>query len=233
VNIYNAVTDRVIISPEGKSLPIGEMEEIFESAGAVTETIFRRLEFNQVIQFTRGVGIDIGCGLNKIHSAAIGIDFRLGDKDFGYPFGANIKVTKNKDWLPLPWFRDESVDFVFSSHCLEHFSQPRKATREILRVLKPGGYLVLILPDMRHYPKKGEAGANPDHEWDCYPEVLVDIVKKAGRLKVILLDTLHDKLKDVALTPRDKKIAEAFGHNSLNFSFEAVFQKLSPGLDLI
>jgi len=90
---YKAVMDRVIISPEGKSLTISEMEGIFDKAGAVSETIFRRLEFNQVIQFTKGVGIDIGCGLNKIHSAAIGIDFQLGDKDYGYPFGANIKVT--------------------------------------------------------------------------------------------------------------------------------------------
>ena len=223
---YKIVMDRIIVSPDGKSLSIGEVEDIFEKAGAVNETVFRRLEFNQVIEYTKGAGIDIGCGLNKVHSSAIGIDFQLGDKDFGYLFGANIKVPKNKECLSLPWFRDGSLDFVFSSHCLEHFSAPGKIVQEAARVLKPEGYLVIILPDMRYYPKRGEPGANPDHEWDCYPEALVDIVNSAGRFKVIQLDTLHDKLKDVELTPRDRKIAGAYGHNSLDFSFEGVFQKV-------
>jgi SAM-dependent methyltransferase len=226
VSAYNAVTDKVIISPEEKSLTISEMEGVFDRAGAVNETIFRRLEFNQVIRFTKGVGIDIGCGLNKIHSAAIGIDFQLGDKDFGYPFGANIKVAKNKDWLPLPWFKDESLDFVFSSHCLEHFSKPGETIREIFRLLKPGGYLVLILPDMRYYPEKGEPRANPDHEWDCYPQVVVDIVTSVAQFKIVQLDTLHEKLKNLKLTPRDERIAAGYGHKSLNFSFEGIFQKL-------
>ena len=223
---YKTIIDRIIISPEGKSLTIDEMEGIFDGAGAVNETIFRRLEFNQVIQFTKGVGIDIGCGLNKIHSAAVGIDFQLGDKDYGYPFGANIKVPKNKDWLPLPWFKDKSLDFVFSSHCLEHFSMPGQTIKEILRLLKPGGYLVLILPDMRFYPKKGETRANPDHEWDCYPQVVVDLVNSVAPSKIIQLDTLHKKLKDLKLTQRDEQIAARYGHKSLNFSFEGIFQKL-------
>lgn len=220
------MTRKVIISPDGKSLSIAQMEDIFDKAGAVNETIFRRLEFNQVIQFTRGIGVDIGCGLSKIHSAAIGVDFQLGEKDFGYPFGANIRVARNKDWLPLPWFKDETLDFVFSSHCLEHFSEPVATMREILRLLKPGGYLVLILPDMRYYPRKGEHGANPDHEWDCYPQVVVDIANSVAPLETVQLDTLQERLQNVRLTPRDKRIAAGYGHKSLNFSFEGVFRKL-------
>ncbi len=216
---------RISISPDGASISIAEMEAIFEKAGALYETIFRRLEFNEVISYTKGVGIDIGCGLNKIHSCAIGIDVRLGKKDFAYPYGANIKGSKGLESLALPWFCDDSLDFVFSSHCLEHFSDPRKATQESLRVLKPGGYLVFILPDMRYYPRKGERGANPDHEWDCCPEILVRIVKDVGGCDLVKIDTIHDKLKVVVLTERDRRIASHYGHQSLNFSFEAVFRK--------
>jgi SAM-dependent methyltransferase len=226
MSVGKIAKDKVIISPDGKSLTIDEMEDIFEKAGAEKETIFRRLEFNHVIGYTKGTGIDIGCGLSKIHSCAIGIDAQLGGKDFGYPFSANIRVPKKKQLVLLSWFKDESLDFVFSSHCLEHFSNPRRAVQEMSRVLKSGGYLVLILPDMRYYPQKVRVNANPDHEWDCYPEVLLDIVNSTGQFKLVQLDTLHDKLEDVKLTLRDKKIADSYGHKSLNFSFESVFRKL-------
>jgi len=216
---------KVIISPDGKSISANEMEDIFERGGAYYETIFRRLEFNQVINYTKGVGVDIGCGLNKIHSCAIGIDFRLGDKDFGYPFGANIKCSRNNECLQLPFFSDECLDFAFSSHCLEHFSNPRKSIQEMLRVLKPGGNLVLILPDMRYYPRKGEAEANPDHEWDCSPSTLIEMVTAIGESELVQIDTLHNKLDDVRLTERDKKIQDYYNHSSLNFSFEGVFRK--------
>ena len=51
---------------------------------------------------------------------------------------------------PLP-FENESVDEVFGCHFLEHLSQQR-ATRflnEAYRVLKPGGKLGLVVPDMQ------------------------------------------------------------------------------------
>lgn len=84
MSTYNTVTDRVIISPEGKGVSICEMEHIFEEAGTVNETIFRRLEFNQIIQFAKGISTNIGCGLNKIHSAAIGITEKLTRFDTHY-----------------------------------------------------------------------------------------------------------------------------------------------------
>ena len=45
---------------------------------------------------------------------------------------------------------DESYDFVLSCHSLEHVANPLKAVAEWKRVLKPGGYIVLVLPDKRH-----------------------------------------------------------------------------------
>jgi SAM-dependent methyltransferase len=44
---------------------------------------------------------------------------------------------------------DEKYDFVLSSHNLEHIANPLKAIQEWVRVLKPGGFLLLILPDKR------------------------------------------------------------------------------------
>lgn len=55
-------------------------------------------------------------------------------------------ITEGSD---LNQFRDASYDFVLSCHNLEHIANPIKALREWIRVLKPNGSLVLVLPDGR------------------------------------------------------------------------------------
>lgn len=42
---------------------------------------------------------------------------------------------------------DESFDFVFSSHCLEHLRDPIEGLRNWFRILRPGGHLVVTVPD--------------------------------------------------------------------------------------
>jgi SAM-dependent methyltransferase len=49
------------------------------------------------------------------------------------------------DTLSLP-FRDGSFDAVFSQGLLEHFSDPRPVIRQQARVLRPGGYLLIDVP---------------------------------------------------------------------------------------
>lgn len=61
---------------------------------------------------------------------------------------------------------DESFDFVHSSHCLEHLGDPGQGLRNWLRVLRPGGHLIVTVPDEDLY----EQGVFPstynrDHKW--------------------------------------------------------------------
>jgi SAM-dependent methyltransferase len=61
---------------------------------------------------------------------------------------------------------DAAFDFVHSSHCLEHMVDVAEALRHWIRVLKPGGYLIVTVPDEDLY----EQGAwpsrfNRDHKW--------------------------------------------------------------------
>jgi len=45
---------------------------------------------------------------------------------------------------------DYSQDFVVANHVLEHFEDPLKGFKNMLRILKHGGILYLSLPEMRH-----------------------------------------------------------------------------------
>jgi predicted SAM-dependent methyltransferase len=51
----------------------------------------------------------------------------------------------------LPMLLDDSVDFLYCSHCLEHIPYQRTGAvlREWVRVLKSGGLLRLAVPDLR------------------------------------------------------------------------------------
>jgi len=73
----------------------------------------------------------------------------------------NHEKFVNIDALPAPHihyirsldnlspFKDETVDLIYASHCLEHFSHRKipSILEEWFRVLKPGGVLRLSVPD--------------------------------------------------------------------------------------
>jgi ubiquinone/menaquinone biosynthesis C-methylase UbiE len=54
-----------------------------------------------------------------------------------------VDIVANGDCLPLA---DESLDYVISSHVIEHFFDPIKAIEEWLRVIRVGGYIFTIVP---------------------------------------------------------------------------------------
>jgi ubiquinone/menaquinone biosynthesis C-methylase UbiE len=59
------------------------------------------------------------------------------------PAGRNIFC----DGSNLSIVADKTYDFILSSHNLEHFANPVKALKEWQRVTRPGGALVLVLPN--------------------------------------------------------------------------------------
>jgi len=68
--------------------------------------------------------------------------------------GYNYKYYESKslgfqyilDAVNLTSIEDYKYDFVISSHTLEHIANPIKALEEWLRVIKDGGYLLVIIP---------------------------------------------------------------------------------------
>jgi ADP-heptose:LPS heptosyltransferase/predicted SAM-dependent methyltransferase len=105
--------------------------------------------------------------------------------DNGHHFGRGAAdVFAEADQLGM--FVDASMDFVFSSHVLEHMRDMQAAVNEWGRVVKPGGYLVLYVPSANLYPKVGEPGANPDHKHDIYPGDLERLLESANDSWIVI-----------------------------------------------
>jgi hypothetical protein len=131
-----------------------------------------------IVPYTRGVGLDIGCGPRKAFPHFIGVD----NGGHAEMFGIQSRPDIAADGTRLTMFADASVDFVFSSHFLEHVEDYRAALAEWWRVIKVGGHLVLYLPHKRLYPNIGVKGANPDHKHDFLPSDIEANMRSLGAL---------------------------------------------------
>lgn len=137
----------------------------------------------RAVPYTRGKGLDLGCGIEKLFATAsvIAID----SKKDTYPSVmhglqpiANPDITADASDLKI--FAGQSLDFVYSSHLLEHFpyEQAHKILAEWMRVIRVGGHLVLYLPAQGLYPDVGAPQANPDHKWNVTYEAVVEAMEK-------------------------------------------------------
>jgi SAM-dependent methyltransferase len=117
--------------------------------------------------------LDLGCGEKKVVPWAVGVDdgsewgvgaFRKKGPDLLWSVapGNNLKKALGAG---LPRYPVE-YDTVFSSHTLEHMKTPILDTlRHWLTFVKPGGTLVLYLPDERDYiyDRNNPKVRNPAH----------------------------------------------------------------------
>lgn len=138
----------------------------------------------EVVQYTRGKGLDLGCSLQKLYPHWIGVDNRKDQSLFGHPINPDIAVETAER---MEIFASGSMDFIFSSHLLEHIEPERVtgALREWMRIIKTRGYLILYLPDEAEYPKVGEEGANPDHKWNVNYDRVLQYMRGSGSWDLI------------------------------------------------
>ena len=125
----------------------------------------------EVAPYLRGRGLDIGAGDFKVLPHVISVD-NMHHTQFGFSTKPDVMCEATN----LDVFGGQSMDFVYSSHTLEHIED--YALKEWWRVIKQGGYLILYLPDEDQYPKVGTEGANPDHKWDISYDKLLLAMKE-------------------------------------------------------
>lgn len=123
----------------------------FENQEPFFEDLLCSLRFRRIIKHVPEDSkiLDVGCGYrgkllykvrNKI-SAGFGLDISVNRK----LHDGKIALIKHDLSQPLP-FENNSFDAVTSLANLEHLENPDNILREIHRVLKPGGILLLTTP---------------------------------------------------------------------------------------
>lgn len=130
----------------------------------------------ELVPYTRGRGLDLGCGPDKAFPHFIGVDNYSDTALFGIQMKPDVVCNVTK----LDVFGSASMDFVYSSHCLEHVKDYKTTLKDWWRVVKPGGHLCLYLPHKDFYPNIGTPGANPDHKHDFLPADIIDAMREVG-----------------------------------------------------
>lgn len=114
-------------------------------------------------QYCHGKGLDIGGGK--------------------WPLKGAILVDDNQDMnaYNLSGFVDNSLDYVFSSHCLEHLMRWEEALTLWIRKIKVGGVLFLYLPheSMKMW-RPGGPWVRENHVWVPTIDKLIPVIERNG-----------------------------------------------------
>lgn len=146
--------------------------------------------------YCQGAGLDLASGGDPVVPWAIQVELpeeeaiAYGTTDFGiWP------IQLRGDARNLWWFRDGTLDFVYASHLLEDFPAPQwpYILSEWLRVLKPGGHLVILVPERLRWQNALAAGQTPNCR-HVYEPLLGEVSKcLAGMDEVeVLIEELAD-----------------------------------------
>ena len=119
--------------------------------------------FDNAVQFCQGSGIDIGGGTSPFPGADL------------------IENEKDQNAWCLDRYDDQSLDYVFSSHCLEHLDRWQEALKLWISKIKPGGCLFLYLPhhSMALWQPQGLWVGN-EHKWSPSIEILLPFLRNMG-----------------------------------------------------
>jgi SAM-dependent methyltransferase len=162
---------------------------------------------NFYTKFLTGHIIDIGAGNDLVVPGAERFDKSDGD--------ANDITAYRKS---------ESYDTVYSSHCLEHMINPKEALKKWWQLIKPGGHLVLVVPDEDLYEQGFWPSVfNGDHKatftlketesWSPVSHNLVALVATLPSCQIISVeqqDKGYDYLLQTRFPPPEKKTPSVF-----------------------
>ena len=135
-SVTSALSEQSSTCPKARPAPLAHE--------AIHDTVVRILK-----ELPRGALLDVPAGEGALAARLIdaGFDVRCCDL---YPEifrldGVDIQRANLDAELP---FSDRSFDYITCLEGLEHIENPQQAMREFARVLKPGGHLIISVPNI-------------------------------------------------------------------------------------
>lgn len=160
---------------------------------------------------TTGKLLDVGCGSGNLYtfvrdrlSSYVGVDLVRYD---GFPAGADW-VEANLDQLPLP-LASECADVVVAVEAIEHLENPRAFMRELVRLAKSGGTVVVTTPNQLSLLSKmtlvlkNRFGAFQDVHYPAHITALleIDLVRIASACGLRDLSISYSNSGRIVFTP--------------------------------
>jgi len=139
---------------------------------------------------TPGCGVDIASQGCAVAPWAMGFDLPKDEFDHycsNQPAKGPVQLRGHAEHLP---FDDNSLDFVYSSHLLEDFLEWEPILTEWVRALKPGGHLIILVPDKELWAAALDRGQPPNcaHKHESRAGELTEYAAKLN------LEVIEDRL---------------------------------------
>jgi SAM-dependent methyltransferase len=135
--------------------------------------ILRKFMYRSAAKEFIGKTLDVGCGLGELielYKDSYGVDSNRFVVEYCKSRGLKCSVGSVYN---IP-FKDGEFDTVVAVHLLEHLDKPEEALRELKRVLRKGGKLILIVPNRKGYNRDKTHA----RYWD--KKGLVEFLSKSG-----------------------------------------------------
>ena len=126
----------------------GKGRKKFFSAAEASGAALTRLKWNRLRPLLGNDGplLDIGCGRGALLKLARAVGVEAYGIERPSPLEHSVPNVFTKDLAECS-FPDQQFQLVVLWHVLEHLHNPAQTLREIHRILKPGGWLSLAVPN--------------------------------------------------------------------------------------
>lgn len=148
--------------------------------------------YNRVLPlYAKGALLDLGCGQVPLYGAYAHLVEEISCVDWGGSVHETLHLDAEMDLnAPLP-IADASYDTVILSDVLEHIAQPDRLMKEIGRILRPGGHLLMNVPFFYYLHEQ-------PHDHHRYTRHALRRMAEDGNMEVVELEALGGWVESTA-----------------------------------
>jgi ubiquinone/menaquinone biosynthesis C-methylase UbiE len=182
VKVSNWQPSKYIKDKNGRLVASRDKREVFPASRFIAGLTATWYDEN-LKRFAHGKLLDLGCGKAPLYGtyARYVNDVVLADwKKSPY---TDVHVDVRCDIAKRLPFQDNSFDTIILSDVLEHIPEPRYSMREVMRVLRPGGNVLINVPFIHRLHQA-------PHDYNRYTEFMLRLLAEEAGLSVVKLEAL-------------------------------------------